>query len=730
MKRRVTYQSNAASELEAILDYIDGRTTIGVRHWLDEYEKTLARISETPEQFPFAPESGDLTLEVRNAIVKTRFGLPYRVVFFERENEIVTKLMSKITRRDFINGTLVAAGASMLPAGCNRQAALDTLDPVAYPPALTGLRGSHQESYTHAHSRALARKSYWGPNTELKEEYDLIVVGGGISGLSAAFFYQQEHGKDKEVLVLDNHDDFGGHAKRNEHTVGDDTRLIYGGSQTLVSPHAWSDTVRKLYGELGVDVERFKTAYDVNYFKRNNLKAVTYFNKRRFGEDKVVHHPFCNYPWWVEGLPRPKLSHEEAVQQTPLSEKGKQQLLAVLKGGLHVLRMSRKELQEHISTHSYFDYLQYTLGVDDPGVLQMAKTSCSDWSGAGADILTIEEALGCGALGFDPLTRKDVIGEDAYRKELKEHGNNFDEQDPYVHHFPDGNATIARLLVKNMIPDVGAGDNAEDIVLSKFDYSELDKSSNMVRLRLNSTVVNVEHRGSPKRSRGVLVDYVNNNKSYRVTGKGVVMACYNMMIPHIVPDLPYEQAVALSRLVKIPLQYTTVGLKNWRAMKEMEIGLAMSPGNMHQVVMMDFPVSMGGYEFTQSPDDPCAIQMIGCPIGETEGAPPVQQFREARYRMLDLQFQDYENEIREHLSGMLPRELFEFDRDVESITVNRWAHGYAYSGSALFDTDMPEMARQGRQPFGRITIANIDSALSSYAHVAVEQAWRAVNELG
>jgi spermidine dehydrogenase len=85
--------------------------------------------------------------------------------------------------------------------------------------------------------------------------------------------------------------------------------------------------------------------------------------------------------------------------------------------------------------------------------------------------------------------------------------------------------------------------------------------------------------------------------------------------------------------------------------------------------------------------------MMDCPFGETVGVPPVEQFREARYTMLGLQFSDYEKEIREHLSGMLPKGLFEFDRDVESITVNRWSHGYAHWGSALFDPDMYEMAK-------------------------------------
>jgi spermidine dehydrogenase len=202
------------------------------------------------------------------------------------------------------------------------------------------------------------------------------------------------------------------------------------------------------------------------------------------------------------------------------------------------------------------------------------------------------------------------------------------------------------------------------------------------------------------------------------------------MIPYIVPDLPKEQDAALRRCIRMPLQYTTVGLKNWRAMKEMGIGYAFSPGNMHQVVMMDFPVSMGGYKYTKTPDDPCAILMVGSPFGETLGAPPVEQFSEARYIMLALEFEDYEKEIREHLSGMLPKELFEFDRDVESITVNRWAHGYAYGGSALHDPDMYEMARKGRKPFGRITVANADSAANAYIHVAIDQAWRAVKELG
>jgi spermidine dehydrogenase len=468
-------------------------------------------------------------------------------------------------------------------------------------------------------------------------------------------------------------------------------------------------------------MDRFKTAYDVDFYKRHNLGAVTYFNKQSFGQDEVVKHPFCDYPGFVEGLMRSTLSYEEAVRQTPLSEKGKEQLLRVLKGGQHVLKLPKEELPEYVRTHSWFDYLKNTLGVDDPGVLRMARHTAIDYAGSGTDVMSIRAAIGSGCLGSDPYDAwNDAMEEGDYQKYVNKDGGTYAVEHPFIEHFPDGNATIARSLVKKMIPNIGPGENAEEIVVSKFNYAELDKSSNSVRVRLNSTAVNVQHGGNPNSSSDVFVNYINDGKSYQVKAKGVVMACYNMIIPHIVPDLPEDQYAALRRLSKVPLQYTTVGVTNWRAMKEMGIGIAMCPGNIHQVAGMDYPVSMGGYEFTKTPNDPCVLHMRSCPVGDTVGAPRVEQFREARARMLGLQFKDYEEEIREHLGGMLPKELFNFDKDVKSISINRWGHAYAVGNPGAI----------GRQAFGRITIANSDAISSSLMQSAIEQAWRAVKELG
>jgi len=594
--------------------------------------------------------------------------------------------MGKITRRDFINGTLMVAGSAMLPREASSQAAMAALDPSYYPPALTGLRGSHPGSDAHAHSRAWTQKSDWGSTTDLKEEYDLVVVGGGFSGLAAAYYYQQKHGKDKKVLVLDNHDDFGGHAKRNELTVGSEMLIGYGGSHSITDARRISKLIADLFDDIGVDIDGLEKSYDQTFYRRHGLCAMTYFDKETFGEDKIVKHPYCNHPNYVEGLPMGTISIEEAAQQAPLSEEGKKQLLRVLKGTGE-------------GRGSYFEYLQNTLGVTDPKIMTMARNSALDWASSGTDTMSMGGARGAGAMGF-PL--KPV----------------YDEENPYIYHYPEGNAGVVRALVKKLIPAVAEGSNAEELILSRFDYSQLDKPTNPIRIRLNSTVVNVEHLGDPANAGEVSVRFINDNQAYEVKGKGAVMACYNMMIPHIVPNLPEDQDAALRSHVKSPLQYTNVGVTNWRAIKEIGMGFAMCPGKMHQAATLELQSNLGGYESTKTPDDPCIVQMVHCPYG-TVGAPAKEQYREARQKMMTLQFADYEEEIRGHLTDMLPKNLFEFDRDVKSITVNRWAHGYASSGPAV-----------GRRPFGRITIANSDSVGSADAQAAIAQGYRAVNELG
>ena len=144
-----------------------------------------------------------------------------------------------ITRRDFLNGVAVTAGAALMP--WDLFAAQPANSSTYYPPALTGLRGSHVGAFEAAH--ALRDGTFWqsaGKPEDTGESYDLIVVGGGISGLAAAHFYRKAAGEKARILILENHDDFGGHAKRNEITAGGRVLVANGGTLAIESPYSYS----------------------------------------------------------------------------------------------------------------------------------------------------------------------------------------------------------------------------------------------------------------------------------------------------------------------------------------------------------------------------------------------------------------------------------------------------------------------------------------------------------
>jgi spermidine dehydrogenase len=230
----------------------------------------------------------------------------------------------------------------------------------------------------------------------------------------------------------------------------------------------------------------------------------------------------------------------------------------------------------------------------------------------------------------------------------------------------------------------------------------------------------------------VAVTYVNANRAYRVHTKSCVLACYHVMIPHLIPELPQAQKNALREQTKAPLVYSTVLLKQWRPIKQLGLGAAECPGSLHQLVLLDYPVSLGAYSLSDSPDHPMVLTMSYVPLAEQYGMPPKEQFRKGRFKLFSMSFADFETAIKEQLGGMLGAGGFDPDRDIHAITVNRWSHGYAYQGSQLYDPGMtPEMGPHvlGRRTLGRITIANSDSAARAYMDAAIDQAWRAVQEL-
>jgi spermidine dehydrogenase len=627
-----------------------------------------------------------------------------------------------ITRRDFLNGVAIgAAGLVSSPwlAGLDADAAAQFAQDAAgyYPPALTGMRGSHDGSYEVAH--ALRDPRFWrtaGQPVQTGERYDLVVVGGGISGLAAAYFYRARVGANARILILDNHDDFGGHAKRNEFRPGGTLWIANGGTAGISSPFPFSKEALGLMSAIGIEPVALSAeanrAADRSVFQ--GLQGSYFFDKETFGADRLV-------------VGSPARGNREFLSKTPLSSQAQQDIARLESEKVDYMPgLSSAEKKDRLSRMSYKDFLLTVVKVS-PDVIPVYQTRTHGLYGIGIDAVGALECWAYRYPGFEGMNLDPVANG---RMSFTAKGD-ATPKPPYNFHFPDGNASVARLLVRALIPSALPGSTAQDSVLATADYTKLDRTESSVRIRLSSTVVRVKHAGELASSKEVEVVYGRGNRISMVRGKAVVLACWNGVIPSLCPDLPATQQEALKYGVKVPLVYTSVSLKNWAAFKKLGINGATSPGMYHTGARLEMPTVIGGYNPTpKSPDDPILVRMTRTPC--KPGLPSRDQHRAGHADLLTTPFATFELKIRDQLARILGGGGFDPARDIDAITVNRWPHGYAYEYNPLWDPDFPDgqsPCELGRRPFGRIAIANSDAAAAAYTDQAIDQAHRAVNEL-
>ena len=555
-------------------------------------------------------------------------------------------------------------------------------EPVVYPPLRTGMRGSHPGSFEVAHKLRDGTLALGEPDL-LDERYDLIVVGGGISGLAAAHLFRQRM-RGATVLVLDNHDDVGGHARRNEFLVDGYPLVSYGGTESIEYPEQYSAAARGLLADVGI---LLGSRSEIARLER----PATFFDRETFGADRLV-------------LGDDDALADEFLARAPVSDATRADLVRVRSTIDHWPGTTSADAKARLAKLSYRSFLTDVVKVT-PATLPWFQTRTHSLYGVGIDAVP---ALDCWALEFPGFAGMrldaDAPSPGLGRTPVLEQRGGGDVQ------FSDGNATVARRILQQLVPEIGGG---------RIAYERLDRKAAPVRVRLGSTVVRAHERGDD-----VEVTYVRGERAYAVRARACVLACWNTVIPYLVRELPAAQKQALAYGVKVPLVYTNVALRNWRAFERLGIGSVAVPGGYFTSARLELPSRR------TKPDEPAIVKLVRTPC--KPGLPARDQHRAGRGELLITPFERFERAVRDLFARLLGPGGFVAERDLAAITVNRWAHGYAYEYNSLWDPAWPagqEPCVVGRQPFGRIAIANADAGAYAYTDGAIDQAFRAIGEI-
>ena len=618
------------------------------------------------------------------------------------EQDLFLGMNRPITRRDFLQGSaLVIAGAAI---GCNRGSDSKISSPNHnYPPNFTGLRGQDMASTTLAHGVRDGKFAQLpGDVVDTGEEYDLIVIGAGLAGLAAAYVYHREKKGCCRILILDNHDDFGGHARRNTFHWQGTTLIGPGGTFALEEPELSPPEAVEIFNELGIDPKHMESYRDDEFNKRFGLSSGVFF------DDRI-------YPGitskWVNGFY--DTPYADFFAASPLNAAAQSELVELYTTRKNYLP-GVDDPEKALAEMSWEKFIREKMGLGDEAV-RFANLYATDLVGLGCDAVSAfagyEVGPGFAGMGGEGFQEVDGILRYAYDPKSR---------------FPDGNHTIARRLLQAILPEaVPGGSTMEEVFNSTVDYSSFDKKENNVLVRLRSMAVRVQHEGDASRAQNVIVHYSQpDGKVYRVRGRSAVMAGWGMVVKHIVPEISSEQLGALDKYRYCSAVYINVLLKHWKPIADLKMYEMYLPGGYCTWMHIADPLLVGSYRPDYHPDKPTLLSMYKYIY--KPGLDPDEQMILGRMEMENKPFEEYEREIRAELQHMFGSHGFNAADDILAITVNRWGHGYNFFKGPKRADDKPYV--RGREKLGRISFAGADAGGSPWTQLALQQGRRAALE--
>lgn len=615
-----------------------------------------------------------------------------------------------MTRRDFLNGVLLGSGAVLLDLPAPVRLFAETLEDKSYHGGVGDYASSNGNTAEVIRAfRSIESGVYRSPGQEISETnelYDLVVAGGGLSGLGAAYeFFKYAPGKAK-CLVLENHQIFGGTAKRNEFIVNGERLIGPQGSNAFGVIDRPGIHGYEIYTELGIPTE-FEYGELAPGLKPLDFDP-TNFGYRLWFDSMSIGHYFTGEGQdvpakWIPGF------WENKLEGTPYPERVRRDFLRWrnVTAGKH----DGIDYDQWLDSMTYQHYLEKVLNLDTE-ITRYAHPVLASVAGLGCDVISAYAARQVSMPGFP---------------EFRGH---LSLRNSHWHSFPGGNDVFCRYLVKALIPDAIEGDNDfSDIHNGGVRFPALDREGSKVRIRLGSSVVRVDHIDPQVKQKTVAVIYLRGGKLYRLKARGVVMACGSRLSRQLVTDLPSGYKDAYAQFHVSPILVANVALTNWRFLYKLGFTACKWLDGFGFGCNIRKPMYVGNYRPSLHPDKPAILTFYVS--FHRPGLSIEEQGEGGRKKLLGTSYAEFEALIINQMKQLFTDSGFQAERDIAGIILNRWTYAYVNPQPGFyFGKDGKPAPRDViRKPFGRVSFAH--SELNGHQHwvEAIEEGKRATRQV-